>query len=863
MNRLTPEQQKLVMQSIAMQQAANAKTNSIVTEMQKERFVRMLGKVMMLEDSTLPYAKAENSARQMMAAVEAGTATGASKAELFAMAGLQRIQQDAAFMQSRPWYVSEQRFGDFEVRWKYKDPTKKDGMVRAKSVQELQTIMRDLERRRVAEGIDRIIDRPVKHEPFNAARATLDVWAQMEREANSQLVAALEGLGIAPDVARTTVESVSAVAEMQREVAMKEMPALKVQKRHADGREYLDMLQQQLDSTSVLVHGLSKSVANAEHAMWMVDPEIINHEQRPLFEQAWKNYREPDSKAVKNIRRAGYYAWMPFHFFNMIQDAAAPLTGSLTSDFVFDGMGIVQANKHVTGWMNKLFKHNLKKGKGDVLSAEQATVLERYRTGNRGLASYSDELNNDLLSALDARRLTEGKDALHPSYWLRTKLGLPLIWSKKFHKRFTDYGMESAFMAAFDHFRTKGQNVEDAYRSALEFSATSMASAGKSGRAVGIWSADKLKPVSAIVTTLQTYAFNQIGAMKNYFEEALKGLKFGTMRQQLNEVQRKQALKALGLQTSLLASQAGLLGLPFVGAALTMIDKLFGVNSREWLADQLTDDDPEDANPLLAQFALHGALNMLGTDMASRSGVPGVLGINARTGFDAASLMGPLYESVSRVVNGVSDTVQGKDATAAVRSLLPNTIQRALQFEKDGFEFRRKDGSLIAETSTMEKALYAATGLRPTDISVTQEAESWQRLDADLERDERQEWTKEVLSMLDSGSYGEAQAMLQRRAAERPTESTTAIASALAARQVERMYGRDPRRAPGYSERLGQVTGMAGTGLSESQRTMLMQQVMQQLGVQMPASRLRAAGQVDAMRQGRPWLPYSAAQAGF
>jgi hypothetical protein len=225
--------------------------------------------------------------------------------------------------------------------------------------------------------------------------------------------------------------------------------------------------------------------------------------------------------------------------------------------------------------------------------------------------------------------------------------------------------------------------------------------------------------------------------------------------------------------------------------------------------------------------------------------------------------MGPLYESVSRVVNGVSDTVQGKDTTAAVRSLLPNTIQRALQFEKDGFEFRRKDGSLIAETSTMEKALYAATGLRPTDISVTQEAESWQRLDADLERDERQEWTKEVLSMLDSGSYGEAQAMLQRRAAERPTESTTAIASALAAKQVERMYGRDPRRAPGYSERLGQVTGMAGTGLSESQRTMLMQQVMQQLGVQMPVSRLRAAGQVDAMRQGRPWLPYSEAQAGF
>ncbi len=116
-------------------------------------------------------------------------------------------------------------------------------------------------------------------------------------------------------------------------------------------------------------------------------------------------------------------------------------------------------------------------------------------------------------------------------------------------------------------------------------------------------------------------------------------------------------------------------------------------------------------------------------------------------------------------------------------------------------------------------------GVKPTRVANVQERDAWQRVDAQLEQDERQKWVDDALSALDEGDVEAVRAGILARAQSKG-EQPQAIANAIAKRSVEVSHGKDPRQSPGFSERLGLATGAMGTELSETDRLMLMQRVM-------------------------------------
>ena len=202
---------------------------------------------------------------------------------------------------------------------------------------------------------------------------------------------------------------------------------------------------------------------------------------------------------------------------------------------------------------------------------------------------------------------------------------------------------------------------------------------------------------------------------------------------------------------------------------------------------------------------------------------------------------------------------QGDLAGAAgnmAQALAPNQIQRAVQFWRDDNEFRRKDGSLIDGSSDVEKAAYSILGIKPTRVANAQERDNWQRIDAEIEQDERNQWIDDTIEKLKEGDSQSVREAILKRAETKPGESLNGIANAIGTKYVEAMTGKDPRRSPGYSERLGLVTGAPGTQISESQRLMMLQKVLQSIGFGVPNSRFRNAAMVDSMRTQRPWMPY-------
>lgn len=854
--RFNPEQKKVIRESIDRMMKAQSMAIDFINQMQQERLVFTVGKMLMYKDNALTGSVAEAQAKQMIEAVRSGSYTGPDMdTSAFVSKALGRISDAYEWYKARPWWVSERRFGDFEITWTYKDPKKPAGRVRFKTEGERIAALQQLESERAAKGIAEIKTKNIKVEPFDARQAALDVWSSRERENNEDLSLALQKLGLPVDKVREIVDDHSLVADMQRELAMKQLPSRMVTRKFADGREMLDMLSQQLDSLSLLMHGMSKGITNTKHSMYMLDPSVREHENAPLFKQAWEQFRKPDPESVRMVQKFSYYSWLSLNTLNMLQDAVQPITGALVPDMINDGASVGQAYARAMRYMGRL-----RSGK---LAADEKAVLERYRKGNRGIASYSDEVNNDLLSAIDTTRLVRGKETTHIGHKLKSGIGGLLLMNKKFHKKFTDFGMESAFLAAYDHMKqVKKLSNADAEDAAREFVATSMGAWGKGGRAVGIWASDKLKPASAILTALQTYATNQIAAWKNYAEAALSGQKG------LNAGQRAQALKAFGSHSAMMFAHAGLLGLPFVGAALSIIDKVFGINSKKEIAELVTsEEDDEDTAVIKSQVALHGMLNLLGADIASRSSASGVLGINNMNGFSLESLAGPTYSMLSKMFQGTTEMVQARKldefAGGASKVFLPNQLQKAVQFAKDGSEFRRPDGTLLTNVSDTQKAMYYALGVKPTNVSRLQEAESWARADAELEADERKDWMNDVLDLFVSGETEKARAAMISQVEKRPDVSLQALASALATRLVERQIGKDPRRSPGYSESLGQLSGGLNTGISELQRQQMVAQVMAQMGFGMPASRLNSAAEVDAMRSslGRPYLPFSDANS--
>lgn len=853
LQRMTPENQQKVREAIIRQQEANIAGNKQYESQSLERSVYQVGEAMMLKDPTLTEDQARVQAQQIVDNLYASkppvdpmslvppTPAQALGAE---MAGklVERIRTNVEKMNNDPGYISARRFGDYKFRL-----TRKDGsttVIDARTEGEQTDLMRKYQE---AEGdnIVSMVPLPLTKGNFDFKQAALDMLETQEAGMQEQLKQTLLAHGIDDATATEIAGNHSAAAALKKELAAKNLPTLSLKRNFKEGWEELDMLNQQMEYQRMMTRGLTKGTAKAEQDMILRDPSIRDHSDVATIKRAWELYTTPDPKSVSAIQKFNYAKFLAFHFLNMAQDAVYPWLGTLAPLMIADGAGVGQTYKGITGAAVKL-----KTGK---MSAEEEAMLQRYREGNRGIATYSDEANNAVLEAVNARRVAEKKDPYTMGQFLSKPFGMAMLFSKGLHKKFTDFSTETSMLAAYDHFRTRQKmSPSEAEKAAFDMVTTTIGG-GKAGRAVGIWDSGKMKPVSAALTSLQTFGFLQMGTWKLMAEKALGQIPG------LTKSERANALKAFGVQSATMFATAGIFGLPLVGAILASLDKMFGINSKEAIADWLQSDTSDDHT--VQQVALHGLINQFGgIDYASRGSTPGVLGLNPQSGFSMESLAGPTYSLLKDLFGGASDILQGEVAQGASR-LLPNNLKRPLQLWRDDWDFRQKDGTLIDETGPLEKGLYGVFGLKPARIASMQERDQWQRVDAEIQKVERRNWLDGVVDDLTESGPQAVQQAIAERVKDRPTEDVNALARAVAEKAVDKMLPYDPRKQPGSSSQLNQTTGARLPDYNEVQRLQLVQQVMQAIGInpRVSQSRWRNASMVDRLRLGNPGLSYEEA----
>ncbi len=843
LSKLSAPEQQTVRETIARHEVAHQRMNEMIRGQEYERLVYATAETMMLKDPTLQHETAEATARQLVDSVKAGTPMPHETTD-FVVSQAGRIEKKFADFSNKPYFVSARRFGDHAVKIVKADGTHSvENFYTPEALQSWMATNRD----RIQSGeLTPYRLKPDEAVTVNVGKSLLDMIKDREEERRPQIVAELTRSGLTQDQAESIAGRFSEAADLQQEIQAKLVPSMSPHRKFVDGYQNLNALRQQIEYAQMAIHSVTKGVDTARFNMGMMDPRVRNTPEAASIKQAWLQNKSPDMKATRLLQRAGYTWFMSAHLVNMLQDATTAMSGALFGNLVGDGGGVVGTGKRIMTAMKDV------KAKSRQTAYEQQ-MLARYKEGNRGLATFSDEANNDYLASINALESANGMKISSMGDLLTKPIHHGFLAMRNFHKHFTDFGMESGMLATFRHFKAKGLSDAQAEKEAFTLSTVAMGG-GKYNRAAGIWGSGRLQPLSAMMTMLQGFAYNQMFTLKNFVAEAISNTPGVTKEQ------RVQALKAAGVHSGLMFAQAGIFGLPLVAALMAINDKMFDVNSKEAVGKFVADNIDGPDSDMARQIAMHGLINAFGgVDYATKAQLPGVLGLNARDGFSLESLFGPTAGLAKTATDSVDSLLKGNVADAAT-NILPNNFRRALQAYRDDWEFRRKDGTLITDqASDGEKGLYALTGLRPRSVADTLERDMWQSIDAKNDATERSQWLDDIVTLFKEDPV-EARSQILKRASERG-EAPAGIAKGVADRLLEMQMPRDAGRRPGASESVNRAAGVRPTNISEVERLQAQQALLQRLNMGMPATpaTYKRALMIDQVRAQNPWLSYEEA----
>lgn len=220
-----------------------------------------------------------------------------------------------------------------------------------------------------------------------------------------------------------------------------------------------------------------------------------------------------------------------------------------------------------------------------------------------------------------------------------------------------------------------------------------------------------------VANTLQQYAYGTVAMYGQLMKDSI-GQSKG-----LNAVQVRQAQKAFGTMLITQLSIAGALGLPFVGAAMTLMEKLFGIPATQAVREGLASlaDDDEEMGAVYAETGMNGFLNQaVGLDVSSRLGVSNLLGTSSYRGFNLADMAGPVGSLVSNSAEALNLFGQQRPAEA-MHKLVPAAFRNVIELSNTkakygDFGLRDASGALLY-TPTDSQRLGYALGFRPRELS--------------------------------------------------------------------------------------------------------------------------------------------------
>lgn len=679
------EQQELIAGFFAKRQMSMKHTQGVILNSEKGKYVSDLGKIIAGQTAMAGrFGEGEGMAQAIMDALGGGDQAALAKALMatpdetvrpqlleMAKAYQESLNTRKQFYDTRPNFSSLRRFGAAVVKY-VKDG--KEETINYRSAAEAEAG----ETMRVQEGW------AVKSVKLNTQgkqeyKSGLDPeLKKMLYDKEKRLKDIIGTMPIDEGLRAELMSDLNFSEKLEIQEAAKDITSVRAERKFAAGMESLDVFEQDMLYITKAIRAAKLSELKAKVNSALRHPEAeMNPDVVATFKQVFENLLAPSSPWLQKMSKANA-AWflgmnIPGHFAELMQPVMTHLPELRAMGVsTWEGSKMIrQAQKEIAVVYAKAAKDDLfGKTKGtqyladywDKKDPEIADLLRRMvgKIDQGPLSGAYQDLGFDqgqLASVMNGDKPKSlGELVAAPFNALSNG-------SLKFYSLFTQHNAISALITGYRAAKKLGMTHEEAIARAGLFDTTVNKSGGKANRQASAFKGDGL--LGHIFYSLQGYSTGWFGQLAMYHQQGFSKDSYP----KLSAAERNNAKAAFRNMLVAQVGMAGLMGLPFMGAGIALLEELTGEDLRSKLygiVDEATGD------PIIANMATHGMSSAIAdafgipVDLHSRFALGGFLGLNSYDGFSASSLFGPTASMVNGMWNMGKTLAQEHDVGKAL-----------------------------------------------------------------------------------------------------------------------------------------------------------------------------------------------------
>jgi len=549
---------------------------------------------------------------------------------------------------------------------------------------------------------------------------------QVIRKKEEALKTMLENMPIDPESKKGILDSMNFSEALTKTLAS-ESYGFGAGRKFTEGYEKQNPINQHMKYIEMTQRIAHRRLMNAATQHHFRAPEFLEHpEVKQQMEEGLSNFMTPDSAVGSALNKANAVMFIGGNIASHFSEFMQPIN-TLLPEWVAMGGGyyngvrqIGKFSKELANVYRKAFGAKFIKGdKGDFDSTHfarhfkdpdhVALITEAERRGRFNYGHQTENFERLGEQQEKIRKVMEGgKDSfvdiatrpLH--WWAKTSMG--------FYGKFTQHNELMGLLMGYESAKARGMGKQEAIEEALNFSTSVNKSGGRAGRQVAPWSGSKM--IGHIFYALQGYTTGWFSQLGRYYLHGYKDHPGVTPKN------RENAKKAFQWMLGAQMATAGVLGLPFMGAMLTLMEDFTGEDIKGTMfkaLDEVTND------PNITDMAANGVANHIlrglgmPVDVHSRFAMGGLMGFNEYDGFSSGSLMGPTGSMVEGLWKMGKTLYQEQNFAKAFREGGPVATKRLLEmYENDGKIMA--GGQNLKQLEGMEKFTYGM-GFQNAEVS--------------------------------------------------------------------------------------------------------------------------------------------------
>jgi len=744
--QFTPEAQKALTSYLIRMEMANKTAQKIIVGKEKEGFAARLSLILANRDSfkkSADFKKARAIAdgviedlivdRPDLAESKLAMLDELDRGKTLETAQIMTAQfkQLQEYYDTHPTFMSLRRYKEFKRR--ISKPGQADDVLDADTPGELDKLVKEYEAKGwKADGkVIRGSDKKFK-EQYQMNDDLLEIIRQQENTMRSHI----ETLMLPDNVKASLYDQLNTVDMVTREINGKEVYRPMGARKFAGDLDRFDALEQFMRYIPAAMSAVHNRALGAEISFWMQNPELNNLQmQKDQFMALYEQSKTTDPEWARKLNKANatwHIGWnLPGHIAELFQPMAAHVHELVSQgDSLPRAMArLAKAEKEMLNVQKERIKSTVKRDdaikmdvNGKTYEGLAAVWLKANGTGKDNVEIA--ELLTEKIHRVQRAPMSEVRQFVGEEHQKLEKLSLgekqPTIGemlskpmhtyanaAMGFYSQFPMHNGVVALVSAYRRARAKGQTPSEAMNTAELFDLTVNNSGGRLERSEMY---GKLGGAGHLVFSLSSYVRGRFAQLATYYKHGYNGDEFAG----LTKGEQANARKAFKTMILAQLGAAGLMGLPFVGAGIALMEELLGedIKGRMYEALDEVTEDPSLTRALTHGFATSFAESLgIPADLHSRFALSSFLGTNAYDGVSAKSFLGPSVAMLNSLWSLGGAMAQGKSLEESLTVGGPGGVKRLAEALSDDFQRDNPDASMA----------WSMMGFRPSEMTKRKE----------------------------------------------------------------------------------------------------------------------------------------------